>query len=74
MVSNPADKPVTRPEAAIKAWLFEALHEPPVAVDVRVVVAPTHTAEAPESVPAPGIGFTVIANELDAVPQVLTTV
>ena len=48
--------PVAEPAVAIP---FAALHTPPPAVLVKVMVLPTHTLLPPLIVPADGSGFTV---------------
>ena len=49
------------------------LHEPPVPVVVKVVVAPGQSVEAPVIVPADGAAATTIVRVAVAVPQVLVT-
>ena len=54
--------------------VLELDHTPPLPVVVKMVVAPTHTEEAPETVPALGCGFTVIDLVTVAEPQPLVTI
>ena len=73
MVSNPALTPLTTPPATV-ALVFEALHTPPLAASVRVILAPTQTDDAPLILPASGVGLTSIVFVATAVPQLLVTV
>ena len=54
----PVATPVAEPMVTIEVLLL--LHTPPDAASNKVVPEPTHTADAPETVPAKGNGSTVI--------------
>ena len=75
MVAVPADTPLTLPDAstdAIAALLV--LHDPPDTVSDNVVVAPTHTVDAPVITPPDGDVFTVNDVVALAAPQLPVTV
>jgi hypothetical protein len=74
MMTLPADTPDTTPVPLIVATdMLLLLHTPPGVPSVNVVVAPTHTPDAPAIVPATGIGLTVIGCVATAAPQELVT-
>ena len=77
MVADPAATPVTTPVAAFTVATdgVRLLQLPPLMpLLVNVVVEPTHTVEAPLTVPALAAGFTVITLFELNVPQLLVTV
>ena len=61
MLAEPALTPTINPELAltVATTVFEELHVPPPAVDVRLVVAPAHTIGLPLKTPAIGAAVTV---------------
>ena len=77
MVADPTATPVTTPVTAFTvaaAVLLLLQVPPPVPVLVNPVVAPTHTVEAPLTVPEFGRAFMVIAADAVAIPQEFVTV
>ena len=64
MLSIPEEIPVTRPPETV-AFAFTALHIPPLAVSLRVIVEPKQRFAAPDIVPTKGVGITVISNVHD---------
>ncbi len=75
MNTVPAATPVTTPDEFIVAMLVALLyHEPPVPVELRVVVLPVHTVAVPEIVPANGNGLTVTIFVATPVPHAAVTV
>ena len=71
----PAIIPVTTPVEEMLAWPFTALHVPLAELPVtdKVVVEPVHTVDAPDTEPALGATFIVIAACAESVPQLLVT-
>lgn len=59
IMSVPAATPVTRPVDDTVALALSALHTPPGAVALSVIVAPSHTLVSPVIVPATGVVPTV---------------
>ena len=77
MVADPAATPVTTPVTAFTvaaAVLLLLQVPPPVPLLVKPVVAPTHSVEAPVTVPEFGRALMVILADAVAVPQVFVTV
>ena len=75
MVAVPADTPVTTPvELMLATKLLLLPHTPPLTPSVRVVVAPVHTVDEPDMVPAVTIALTVTGSVALVVPQLLVTV
>ena len=70
----PVDTPVTTPVPVTVAFALPALHTPPVAASVKLMVEPPHTVVGPLIVPALGAGLTVMSTEALPVPQALVTV
>lgn len=74
MIAAPPATPATTPDVLTEAMVAALLlHVPPLEVVLKAVVAPWHTAVAPLTTPALGIGFTVIERVESAVPQLLVT-
>ena len=75
MIAVPATTPVTVPAVLMLAMVgLPLLHAPPLAVLVNVVVAATHTLDAPLMVPADAVAVTVTVCVAAVVPQLLVTV
>ena len=72
MVSVPAYKPVTKPADTVDK-LLDALHIPPVAVSVSMIVDPIHKLESLEIAPATGSGTILTIVVVVVVPQALLT-
>ena len=71
----PAPTPVTTPVAlTVATAVLLLLQVPPVAVSVKVAVAPVQTPAGPETIPAFGSGLTVIVVEVSALEQLVVTV
>ena len=76
MVAEPGLTPVTIPALFTVATLLlsDPQLPPGLPLEVRVILVPTHTGEAPEREPALGCGFTVRLSPEVSVPQPLVTV
>ena len=60
-IATPVAIPVADPTVTMEVLLL--LHRPPGAASYTVILAPTHTAGVPDTVPANGSGLTVIIFE-----------
>ena len=70
MVAAPVLIPVTVPVALTEAIAaLDVVQVPPPAASVSVMLAPIHTTEGPDIVPALAVVFTVIATDVEAVPH-----
>jgi hypothetical protein len=70
----PAVLPVTTPAVLTVARVLAVLQVPDPPDVARVIVAPSHTDDVPEIVPAFGSGFIVILRLAVALPHELDTV
>ena len=74
IVVVPAAMPLTTPPVdTVPAAVFVLLHTPPPVASESVIVAPAHTADAPDMVPADAAAFTVTIADENSVPQELVT-
>lgn len=73
MLAVPAATPPTIPVdgVTVTTAVFRLLHVPPNTVLASDIVAPGHTSEGPEIVPATGNGITTAGNVETSVPQTL---
>ena len=75
MVAGPVPTPDTTPVELTEATAaLLVVQVPPLAASARAMVAPVQTAAGPVMVPALGVRLTVIATEVEAVPQAVVEV